>query len=136
MRGDDMPMKVIGEFIRKHLLKIILGLLALVWLLIIRSIFKLFKRQRPTQASIFLYAKIKQQFTKYKGKFILHNRSFVREISLQKKPAIYFSMYGETYECDHPVHNSRTLFKMEDKEFNNDIMQNRNLLNGLKQIHG
>ena len=24
-------------------------------------------------------------------------------------------MYGETCECDHPVHNSRTLFKMEDK---------------------
>ncbi len=27
-----------------------------------------------------------------------------------KKPAIYLSMYGERYLCDHPVYNSCTLF--------------------------
>lgn len=27
-----------------------------------------------------------------------------------KKPTIYSSMYGVTYECDHPVYNTCTLF--------------------------
>ena len=30
-----------------------------------------------------------------------------------EKPDIYSSMYGKTYECDHPVYNKCTLFKME-----------------------
>lgn len=29
-----------------------------------------------------------------------------------EKPDIYTSMYGETYDCDHPVYNSCTLFKI------------------------
>lgn len=29
-----------------------------------------------------------------------------------EKPAIYSSMYGETYECDHPVYDRCTLFKI------------------------
>lgn len=32
-----------------------------------------------------------------------------------EKPSIYFSMYGETYECDHPIYSICTLFKMERK---------------------
>lgn len=32
-----------------------------------------------------------------------------------EKPAIYSSMYGVTYECDHPVYNRCTLFKIESK---------------------
>lgn len=32
-----------------------------------------------------------------------------------EKPAIYFSKYEETYECDHPVYNRCTLFKMDNK---------------------
>ena len=32
-----------------------------------------------------------------------------------EKPAIYLSMYGDTYECDHPVYDRCTLFKMGDK---------------------
>lgn len=32
-----------------------------------------------------------------------------------EKPSIYLSTYGETYECDHPIYNSCTLFKMENK---------------------
>ena len=31
------------------------------------------------------------------------------------KPAIYLSMYGEVYICDHPVYNSCTLYLMDDK---------------------
>ena len=30
-----------------------------------------------------------------------------------EKPAIFLSLYGESYECDHPVYNKCTLFKME-----------------------
>ena len=29
-----------------------------------------------------------------------------------EKPTIYFSMYGETYICNHPVYNKCTLFKI------------------------
>ena len=29
-----------------------------------------------------------------------------------EKPAVYSSMYGNTYECDHPVYDRCTLFKM------------------------
>lgn len=29
-----------------------------------------------------------------------------------EKPSIYLSMYGHTYECNHPVYNKCTLFKM------------------------
>lgn len=32
-----------------------------------------------------------------------------------EKPAIYSSMYGTTYECDHPVYSRCTLFKMGSK---------------------
>ena len=32
-----------------------------------------------------------------------------------EKPTIYLSKYGTTYKCDHPVYNSCTLFKMENK---------------------
>lgn len=32
-----------------------------------------------------------------------------------EKPAIYLSTYGQTYECDHPVYNKCTLFKMDDR---------------------
>lgn len=32
-----------------------------------------------------------------------------------EKPAIYFSMYGEVYICDHPVYNRCTLFKIKDR---------------------
>lgn len=32
-----------------------------------------------------------------------------------RKPAIYLSMYGEIYNCDHPVYNSCTLFQIDDK---------------------
>jgi hypothetical protein len=32
-----------------------------------------------------------------------------------KKPAIYLSMYGKVYNCDHPVYNSCTLFQIDDK---------------------
>lgn len=31
------------------------------------------------------------------------------------KPAIYVSMYGQLYICDHTVYNRCTLFKMENK---------------------
>lgn len=29
-----------------------------------------------------------------------------------EKPDLYFSMYGDTYTCDHPVYNKSTLFKI------------------------
>ena len=29
-----------------------------------------------------------------------------------EKPKIYMTMYGETYECDHPVYDKCTLFKI------------------------
>ena len=32
-----------------------------------------------------------------------------------QKPAIYSSMYGETYICDHPVYSRCTLFKIGGK---------------------
>lgn len=32
-----------------------------------------------------------------------------------EKPAIYSSMYGSTYECDHPVYDSCTLYLIGDK---------------------
>lgn len=32
-----------------------------------------------------------------------------------EKPAIYLSRYGTTYVCDHPVYNSCTLFKIDNK---------------------
>lgn len=32
-----------------------------------------------------------------------------------EKPTIYLSMYGESYECDHPVYNVCTLFKIGNK---------------------
>ena len=31
------------------------------------------------------------------------------------KPNLYLSMYGETYECDHPIYNKCTLYKLDDK---------------------
>lgn len=33
----------------------------------------------------------------------------------QEKPAIFLSMYGEAYTCDHPVYNSCTLYKIDNK---------------------
>lgn len=32
-----------------------------------------------------------------------------------EKPTIYSSSYGYTYECNHPVYNRCTLFKMDKK---------------------
>lgn len=32
-----------------------------------------------------------------------------------EKPIIYFSKYGHTYRCDHPVYNNCTLFKIGEK---------------------
>ena len=32
-----------------------------------------------------------------------------------EKPEIYLSMYGQTYECDHPVYDKCTLFQMGEK---------------------
>lgn len=32
-----------------------------------------------------------------------------------EKPTTYFSMYGETYVCDHPVYSKGTLFKIGDR---------------------
>jgi hypothetical protein len=32
-----------------------------------------------------------------------------------EKPAIYLSMYGSTYTCNHPVYDKCTLFKIEDR---------------------
>lgn len=32
-----------------------------------------------------------------------------------EKPSIYSSLYGELYECDHPVYDRCTLFKIGDK---------------------
>ena len=32
-----------------------------------------------------------------------------------EKPTIYFSMYGATYECDHPVYSRCTLYLHGDK---------------------
>ena len=29
-----------------------------------------------------------------------------------EKPAIYLSLYGDMYECDHPVYDKCTLYKM------------------------
>lgn len=32
-----------------------------------------------------------------------------------EKPDIYTSMYGKTYDCDHPVYNTCTLYTIGDK---------------------
>lgn len=32
-----------------------------------------------------------------------------------KKPAIYLSLYGRTYRCDHPVYSTCTLYQIENK---------------------
>lgn len=32
-----------------------------------------------------------------------------------EKPEIYVSMYGNTYECNHPVYDKCTLFNIQDK---------------------
>lgn len=32
-----------------------------------------------------------------------------------EKPTVYRNMYGEIYECDHPVYSKCTLFKMGKK---------------------
>lgn len=32
-----------------------------------------------------------------------------------ERPIISFTMYGETYRCNHPLYNKCTLFKIEDK---------------------
>ena len=32
-----------------------------------------------------------------------------------KKPAIYLSLYGKTYTCDHPIYDKCTLYKIYDK---------------------
>lgn len=32
-----------------------------------------------------------------------------------EKPSIYLSMYGSTYECNHPVYSTCTLYKLEEK---------------------
>ena len=32
-----------------------------------------------------------------------------------EKPSLYLSMYGDTYECNHPVYSKCTLFKINNK---------------------
>lgn len=32
-----------------------------------------------------------------------------------EKPSIYLSLYGDTYECDHPAYSKCTLYQMDDK---------------------
>lgn len=32
-----------------------------------------------------------------------------------EKPSLYSTTYGDTYECDHPVYNKCTLFKIHNK---------------------
>lgn len=32
-----------------------------------------------------------------------------------EKPTLYLSMYGDTYECDHPVYNKGTLYLLDNK---------------------
>lgn len=32
-----------------------------------------------------------------------------------EKPSVYVTMYGSTYECNHPVYNSCTLFQIDDR---------------------
>lgn len=32
-----------------------------------------------------------------------------------EKPALYLSMYGSTYICNHPVYNQCTLYEIDDK---------------------
>lgn len=32
-----------------------------------------------------------------------------------EKPAVYTSMYGITYNCEHPVYNKCTLYQIDDK---------------------
>lgn len=32
-----------------------------------------------------------------------------------EKPAIYLSMYGDTYTCDHPIYDKCTLYKINGK---------------------
>lgn len=32
-----------------------------------------------------------------------------------ERPSIYLSMYGATYNCDHPVYSNCTLFQIKDK---------------------
>lgn len=32
-----------------------------------------------------------------------------------KKPPVYASLHGNTYNCNHPVYNECTLFKINDK---------------------
>jgi len=32
-----------------------------------------------------------------------------------EKPDLYISMYGNTYECNHPVYDKSTLFRIGDK---------------------
>lgn len=32
-----------------------------------------------------------------------------------EKPTIFLSMYGETYECNHPVYDTCTLFRINSK---------------------
>ena len=31
------------------------------------------------------------------------------------KPKLYLAIYGDTYVCDHPVYNTCTLFKINEK---------------------
>lgn len=49
----------------------------------------------------------------YKGSFFFFRRRLMRYH--YEKPAIYLSMYGSTYNCDHPVYNACTLFKVGDR---------------------
>ena len=32
-----------------------------------------------------------------------------------EKPSVYVSMYGDAYNCDHPVYDRCTLYQMDDK---------------------
>lgn len=39
------------------------------------------------------------------------------------KPVVYFSMYGETYICSHPVYDKCTLFRIKNRGFS--VIQQR-----------
>lgn len=46
--------------------------------------------------------------------FILHTELITLRYHYEK-PSIYLSTYGDTYECNHPIYDRCTLFKMDSK---------------------
>lgn len=47
------------------------------------------------------------------GSFLFHQGDYMRYH--YEKPAIYSTMYGELYSCDHPAYSYCTLFKIGNK---------------------